>query len=182
MRPTIRGNANAQTAEGCPESFIVVGDITRAVVVCRRADWLKLPEVSLRETAGAASLLPKPIPWRNRGWPCSTTTLPGGARSARAVKRKPCSQHWNPREPNSRVQNFPGRCRYGGQYHENADIRRNYPGLFGSAGPIPRPKSHMYRLLEFYLDLDRCFRYDAVRGSNFLAISTPTKFPPRTGR
>ena len=43
---TILGNANAQTAEGCPESFIVVGDITRAVVVCRRADWLKLPEVS----------------------------------------------------------------------------------------------------------------------------------------
>src|SRR3984893_10522326 len=43
---TILGNANAQTAEGCPESFIVVGDITRAVVVCRRADWLKFPEVS----------------------------------------------------------------------------------------------------------------------------------------
>jgi hypothetical protein len=43
---TTRGNANAQTAEGCPESFIVVGDITRAVVVCRRADWLKLPEAS----------------------------------------------------------------------------------------------------------------------------------------
>ena len=28
------------------DGLIVVGDITRAVVVCRRADWLKLPDVS----------------------------------------------------------------------------------------------------------------------------------------